>query len=317
MNNLLPSGFSDLLPPHARTRRMMMSHVLSAFEAIGAQEVFPAMMEFEESRADDAMRRSTFRAVDPESKKTLALRADMTPQIARIASSSLADAPRPLKLCYGGTNLRVSAGMLEPRRQLTQVGMEIFGDDGDAQLEAQMISIALTVLKELCEGKKLLIDFNMPNLVQAYLAIAKEHGMEDAAALAIRNKAASSEAASALPALSKILNISGDYATALEALKAVTVTHEALRYALEDSIAQVSQLASILKEFEFDVRFTLDPLDMVRAQAYSGVNYALFVDGLKSEIGRGGRYVSEQDAGNSETASGLTLYLDELIEMEE
>lgn len=312
-NNLLPSGFTDLLPPHARTRRMMMTHLLAAFEAIGAAEVFPAMMEFEESltaNASENYGKTVFRAIDPMSHKTLALRADMTQQIARIAGSALADSPRPLKLCYGGTNLRVSAGMLDPRRQLTQVGMEIFGEKNPTQSEAQILSSAMNAVKELLPNTKLTLDLALPALREAVMAQAEYAANETLADTAIRQKSLAKAKESGVPMLVELLEISGDWKAGIAALQALSPANDALKTAINDSVEAAQQLASAISSFEFDVTITLDALDSRGFGYYSNISYSLFASTISSEIGRGGRYVTE----NNEQAMGLTLYLDDVIE---
>src|SRR5271157_3079194 len=92
---LLPAGLRDLLPPDA-----------------GA-----------------AVAEQTFRLMDPDSQRMMGLRADTTPQVARIAATRLATAPRPLRLSYAGQCLRVRGSQLAPQRQVAQAGVELIGAD--------------------------------------------------------------------------------------------------------------------------------------------------------------------------------------------
>lgn len=290
-----------------------MHHFLSAFEAIGAQEIFPAMMEYEETLSDQDSR-TLFRAVDPTSHKTLSLRGDMTPQIARIAGTALKGSPRPLKLSYAGTNMRVSAGMLNPRRQFTQVGMEVFGSSKTdvAADECKTLSIALTVLKEVLPGKKITLDISLPELTRAFIANAPEASRE-AAEEAIRHKSISkAEAIYPNSNIATLITLGGDRKAALETLKSLTLPTAELEAAKQSSIAAAEELANILAEFEFDVAITIDPLDLRAAAHYDTVSYTLLIEGFSNEIGRGGRYTTN----TGETATGLTLYLDDVIEKE-
>src|SRR3546814_15448029 len=70
-----------------------------------------------------------FRFVDPSSLRMLALRSDMTPQIGRIAATSMAGAPRPLRLCYCGETAVIRADQLDPARQRLPLGAEVIGAD--------------------------------------------------------------------------------------------------------------------------------------------------------------------------------------------
>ena len=101
----------------------------------GYERVKPPLVEFEEnllSGAGAAMAQDTFRLMDPISQRMIGLRADMTPQVARIAATRLANAPRPLRLCYAGQVLRVKGSELRPERQVGQVGAELIGADAAA-----------------------------------------------------------------------------------------------------------------------------------------------------------------------------------------
>ena len=129
---LLPLGLSDLLPPEAAVEARVVSAMMAVLESHGYERVKPPLMEFEEnllSGAGAAMAKETFRLMDPISQRMIGLRADMTTQVARIASTRLADAPRPLRLCYAGQVLRVKGSQLRPERQVGQVGAELIGTD--------------------------------------------------------------------------------------------------------------------------------------------------------------------------------------------
>ena len=94
---LLPAGLRDLLPPDALTEASAVERLMAIFASHGFARVKPPMMEFEEnllSGAGAAIADQSFRLMDPDSHRMMALRADMTPQIARIAATRLAEIPR-------------------------------------------------------------------------------------------------------------------------------------------------------------------------------------------------------------------------------
>ncbi len=108
---LLPTGIHDLLPPEAEIEAAVVSQLMATLTAHGYERVKPPLVEFEEtlfSGAGAAMATATFRMMDPISHRMIGVRADMTPQIARIAAIRLANAARPLRLSYAGQVLRVS-----------------------------------------------------------------------------------------------------------------------------------------------------------------------------------------------------------------
>src|SRR5271167_5176404 len=129
---LLPAGLRDLLPPDAETEASAVEALMNVFASHGYQRVKPPLLEFEDSLfagAGAATADQTFRLMDPESQRMMGLRADTTPQVARIASTRLAAAPRPLRLCYAGQCLLVRGSQLAPDRQITQAGIELIGTD--------------------------------------------------------------------------------------------------------------------------------------------------------------------------------------------
>ena len=105
---------------------------MDVFAAHGYQRVKPPLLEFEDSLlagSGAAVAEQTFRLMDPDSQRMMGLRADTTPQVARIATTRLADAPRPLRLSYAGQCLRVRGTQLAPDRQIAQAGIELIGHD--------------------------------------------------------------------------------------------------------------------------------------------------------------------------------------------
>ena len=99
--DLLPEGLQDRLPTSAERITSAMRACLDALDAHGYDRVRPPLLEFEDSlasRMQGVQTRRMFRFVDPGSLRTLALRSDITPQVGRIAATSLKDAPRPLRL---------------------------------------------------------------------------------------------------------------------------------------------------------------------------------------------------------------------------
>src|SRR5687768_2002601 len=107
---LLPEGLADLLPPEAEAEATVVSRLMATLAAHGYERVKPPLVEYEEtllSGAGASMAKDTFRLMDPISQRMVGLRADMTPQVARIAASRLKAVPRPLRLSYAGQVLRV------------------------------------------------------------------------------------------------------------------------------------------------------------------------------------------------------------------
>ena len=103
--DLLPEGLEDQLPREAAAATRIMRAAVDAMDAHGYDRVIPPLIEFEKSlagRMAGVQSRRMFRFVDPLSLRMMALRNDITAQVGRIAATGLANAPRPLRLCYAG-----------------------------------------------------------------------------------------------------------------------------------------------------------------------------------------------------------------------
>ena len=145
---LLPAGLRDLLPPDAETEAASVEALMEVFAAHGYQRVKPPLLEFEDSLlagSGAAVAEQTFRLMDPESQRMMGLRADTTPQVARIATTRLAHAPRPLRLSYAGQCLRVRGTQLAPDRQIAQAGIELIGCDNPAA-DAEIVLVGAEAL---------------------------------------------------------------------------------------------------------------------------------------------------------------------------
>ena len=107
---LLPAGLQDVLYPQAENDAKASEIIMDCLSSFGYERVQPPLVEFEDSLLEDrlgaALSDKTFRLLDPLSHKMMALRADMTAQIARISGSRLSHKPRPLRLSYCGTVMR-------------------------------------------------------------------------------------------------------------------------------------------------------------------------------------------------------------------
>src|SRR5208282_998846 len=151
---LLPTGMHDLLPPEAEIEATVVARLMATLAAHGYERVKPPLVEFEETLfagAGAAMATATFRMMDPVAHRMIGVRADMTPQIARIAATRLGNAPRPLRLSYAGQVLRVRASEIRPERQVGEVGAELIGAAGPAA-DVEVIAVAGAALAALAGG---------------------------------------------------------------------------------------------------------------------------------------------------------------------
>jgi ATP phosphoribosyltransferase regulatory subunit len=302
---LLPAGLRDLLPPEAAAEAAGVEAAMAVFAAHAYRRVKPPLLEFEDSfvgGSGAAVADQSFRIMDPESHRMMVLRADMTPQIARIAATRLAGQPRPLRLSYSGQCVRVR-GAAGTDRQVPQAGVELIGADS-AAADAEVMLVAVEALTALGLAR-LSLDLTLPPLVPALLDDAGITGATRqglSRALDRKDAAGVTEFGGALaPMLTDLLLAAGPAAGALQALSRarLPLICRDLADRLHDVVARMQTAAP-------QVRVTVDPLEFRGFRYHTGLALTLFAPGWHEELGRGGRYFST----DGEPATGITLYAD-------
>ncbi len=312
---LLPAGLRDLLPPEAETEAAAVEALMAVFAAHGYQRVKPPLLEFEDSLlagTGGAVADQTFRLMDPASHRMMALRSDTTPQIARLATTRLADAPRPLRLSYAGQCLRVRATQLAPERQIAQAGIELIGADSPAA-DAELVLVAAEALAAL-GLRRVSVDLTAPPLIPALLddagfdeptrrSLARALDRKDAAAV-------QTLAGTLAPTLIDLLLAAGTAPRALAALRAAALPAPARAQALrlEETVAAIAARAPGLGLGGLTV--TVDPVEFRGYRYHTGLCMTVYAPGHNEELGRGGRYLCGEA---EEPAAGVTLYPDAVL----
>jgi ATP phosphoribosyltransferase regulatory subunit len=314
---LLPVGMHDLLPPEAEIEAGVVAQLMATLGVHGYERVKPPLVEFEEtlfSGAGAAMANATFRMMDPVSHRMIGVRADMTPQIARIAATRLGGAPRPLRLSYAGQVLRVRGSEIRPERQIGQVGAELIGAAG-AAADVEAIAVAGAALAGL-GVPHLTVDITLPTLVPA---IAEAYGVggecEAALRAALDHKDAAAVTALAGEAgelLERLLFAAGPAATTLAALDRLDLPARAS--------AERARLSAVLDGLAIaapGLKVTVDPVENRGFEYHTGISFTFFAGesaahGPVGELGRGGRY-DAGDPASPEPGTGFTLYTDTIL----
>ena len=313
---LLPSGFVDLLPPEAAQEADAIAALMKCFAGFGYERIKPPMVEFEDSLLAPGpgamLAHETFRLMDPVSHRMMGLRSDITPQIARIASSRLAGEPRPLRLSYANDVLRTKAGQQRIERQFSQVGCELIGADG-IEAEIESCVLALIGLDDL-GLKSVTIDLCLPQLAAKIFESfdVKESDRRNLCRAIERREQDNVEKIKTPAAgiLSKIMASSGNARQALDILKTLDVS-DAAQKDIQNLEAVYEGLSKAIDELGLDVAVTIDALENRGFEYHSALGFTLFAKNVRGELGRGGRY-DVRFGGNTEgeTAAGFTLYMD-------
>lgn len=306
---LLPAGLRDELPPQAGLEAMIGERVTAILAGHGYRRVKPPLLEFEESLLDGtgaALGPQMFRLMDPVSQRMMGLRTDTTVQVVRIAKTRLSTAPRPLRLSYAGQVLRVRGSQLRPERQFGQVGAELIGS-GDRAADLEVALLAVESLHAL-GVRKVALNLCDPRLVPtvcAGLGMAAEAAAAARYALDRKDGAALARAAGeAAAALKPYLRV-GTADVVVARLRAAGPPPAAgLLIDALDHIALELQAAAP------ELLVTIDPGEYRGFEYHNGPAFALFADGVRGELGRGGRYGGHNGV---EDATGFTLYMDSLL----
>ena len=304
---LLPAGLSDGLSPDAGFEAAIVERLIGAFSAWGYERVKPPLIEFEDSLLSgpgEAMAADTFRLMDPVSQRMMGLRADITPQVGRIAASRLQKSPRPVRLSYAGEVLRVKGEQMRPERQIGQAGVELIGTTA-AAADAEVVLLGAEALAAI-GVTQLVVDLNVPTLAPALL---KEAGIADPkpliAALDRKDMAAVRQAAKGLaPMLESLVQAVGPADAAIAALQGLKLGGEAATQR-----ERLREVVALIRAARPDLTLTVDPTDHRGFEYHTGVTFSLLGPRVRGDFGRGGRYINQ--AG--EPATGFTLYLDTLL----
>ncbi len=312
---VLPDHIADVLPSEARHIEELRRQLLDTARGYGFELVMPPLLEHLESLltgTGEALDLQTFKLVDQLSGRMMGLRADTTPQVARI-DAHLLNRQGVTRLCYCGPVLHTRPDRPHATREPLQFGAEIYGHAGqEADLEA--LGLALDCLRATQVGP-VTVDMADVRLVRALLAGVPV----DAAALARVHAALAAKDASALASLTRdfpaasrqglaaLVELYGDIAVLEEAARHLPATE-----AVRQSLAQLRWLAGEVAQAGVKVSFDL--ADLRGYAYYSGVRFGLYVPGASDALVRGGRY-DEVGAvfGRNRPAVGFSLDLRELV----
>ena len=315
---LLPEHMADVLPAQASRIEQLRRRLLDRARGYGYELVMPPLLEHLESLLSGTgseLDLQTFKLVDQLSGRLLGLRADTTPQAARI-DAHLLNHEGVTRLCYCGPVLHTRpAGLLSTREPL-QFGAEVFGHAGlEADLEA--LELALDCLQaaaceplvhDLADARVLRgVLAGVPIDAQGLKDVVQALADKDAALVHALSQTMPDEARAGLRALLSLYGDGDVLARARRDLPARALIHTALD--------ELEWLCSHLQRAYPSLRVGFDLSDMGGYAYYSGPRFAIFGAGCSDALARGGRY-DEVGAvfGRNRPAVGFSLDLKTLAE---
>jgi ATP phosphoribosyltransferase regulatory subunit len=317
-NWLLPEAIDDVLPDEAAALERLRRTLLDHFAQHGYRLVRPPLVEHLDSLLTGSARDldlQTFKVVDPLSGRLLGVRADITPQVARIDAHLLNEAGAT-RLCYAGSVLRAVAEGPGATREVVQVGAELFGVPG-IDGDREVIGLALSSLTT-AGVSRLHLDLGHMGV---YRAVANGAGLadgDDAAlfdALRTKDEPAVRALTRHLPpawraALEALPGLYGPAADVLRDARARLPDIPSIANALE-SLDAIAQAAAPLVD-----ALHIDLADLRGYHYHNGTIFSVFTEGEPNAVGKGGRYDGIGKAfGRARPATGFTLDLRQLADL--
>ncbi|MBI2218609.1 MAG: ATP phosphoribosyltransferase regulatory subunit [Candidatus Rokubacteria bacterium] len=291
----LPKGARVYLPDEAGRKRQVESRLFDVFTRWGYREIVTSGFEYFDVLAlgtDVVLQENMFKLVDRETGRMLALRADITPQIARIVASRLRDEPKPLRLAYVTNVFRWEEPRISHYRELYQAGVELIGLE-KPEAEVEIVAMTIEGLHALAL-QRFQIDVGHLDFFRGIL----EELDVDAERTAVIREALSRKDLSTLERVVGDIKPPPRVAEALLALPTLfghaEVLDRAAAYALnaraERALANLAELHRLLRIYGLAETVMLDLGEVRGFDYYSGMHFEAYVADFGASIAGGGRY---------------------------
>ncbi len=314
-NWLLPEYIEDVLPAEAARIESLRRTLLDLFKVHGYQYVIPPMLEYMESLITGVghdLDLATFKVVDQLTGRLMGVRADMTPQAARI-DAHLLNNQGITRLCYAGSVLRTKPDGLAQTREPLQLGAELYGHAGvESDIEIQRLLIKAL---QAIGIQQVHMDFSHVNVFGSLIESSRiDAQLEQDLYTALQSKDQSAVAKLAKDldktireALIQLTELNGDKTILAKAEKVLPATP-----AIQAALASLTKVSDSLATMDAIVSFDFSEL---RGYHYhSGIVFAAYAQGYKGPLALGGRYDEVGKAfGRARPATGFSLDLRGLV----
>jgi len=319
---LLPDGIEEVLPEEAARLEALRRRLLDTCAAWGYEQVVPPLIEFLDSLLTGAghdLELQTFKLTDPLSGRLLGVRADMTPQVARIDAHNL-KREQPSRLSYVGTVLRAYGDPLDKSRSPVQIGAELYGYGGvEADLEVIRLMLELLAQAGVLEVH---LDMGHVGIYRGLARLAGLHQESEAELFDILQRKSRPDLVeflaqcdcpeSAKRPLASLLELNGSFEVLEQARQGLAGTGEMVGDALNTLI----EVAEHLRCQYLALPIHFDLAELRGYHYHTGLVFAAFVPGHGREIARGGRYDDIGRAfGRARPAVGFSADLKQLLQL--
>ncbi len=315
---ILPDQISDLLPPEAAVFERLRRRLIDLYSGYGYQFFMPPLVEYAEALrvtgAHDLERRS-FKLTDAASGRLLGLRADITPQAARVDAHLLGESGLS-RLCYAGPVVHAEAASLLAHREPFQVGCELFGHAGlEADLEIQELALASLDAAGLASVHLDLTDRSIflalraqdPGLARHEDRVLDALRWKDRTALRGLSAGLAPETLRLCEALMTLYGPATGAGGVIERARAALPQTDAIAAAI-DRLEAVAKSALFVRHPS--CHLTIDLADLAGWRYHNGIMFSIHCPGVPDAVVRGGRYDGVGEAfGRARPATGFSLEL--------
>jgi ATP phosphoribosyltransferase regulatory subunit len=319
---ILPDGIQEELPNEAEKLEMLRRNLIDMYQNWGYRLALPPLVEFMDSlRAGSGtlLDLQTIKITDTLSGRLMGIRADMTPQVARIDAHRL-KTDGINRLCYYGRVLRTKSTHPSGSRSPLQVGAELFGHAG-LDSDYEIINLMLETLKT-CKVDKIIIDIGH---VQIFRGLAQQAGLseqEEKLFFEMLQRKSIPE----IQAWLNEKNINTDVRAMLLALPTLNGSTDIINEArstlakasndVQDALSYLSELVKRIQTTWSEVSLHIDLSELRGYTYHNGIVYAAYSQSTGRELARGGRYddIGER-FGNARPATGFSCNLCQLAEL--
>ncbi|BCG63000.1 MAG: ATP phosphoribosyltransferase regulatory subunit [Methyloprofundus sp.] len=293
---LLPDGVEEVLPDDAQHLETLRRQLLDVFQCWGYAKVIPPFIDYLDSLLTGSghdLNLQTFKLTDQLSGEVLGIRADMTPQVARIDAHTLSH-QQPSRLCYVGTTLHTRGSALDKTRIPMQIGAELFGHAGiESDTEVAQLMLETLAMAGL---KNVHLDLGHVGIYRGLVAQAGLTTEQELELFEVLQRKANCELAELLEKYAvaddlraiflSLPKLNGDQAILSDAVAVFAAADASVKAAL----AQLCELADILHGYYPELTISFDLAELRGYHYHTGMVFSAFVPQVGKEIARGGRY---------------------------
>ncbi|MBN4079452.1 ATP phosphoribosyltransferase regulatory subunit, partial [Beggiatoa alba] len=310
----------ELLPPQAERLEQLRRELLDLFKSWGYELVIPSLVEYLDSLLTgmgNDLELQTFKLTDQLNGRLMGVRADITPQVARIDAHRLLDREGPVRLCYQGTVLHTRGDGLGGSRSFTQIGAELYGHSG-VESDAEMVCLMLQTLT-LADVGPVYVDLGHVGIFRALTQTAGLDSAQESALFDALQRKAVPEIQSLLASLDvdaktrqafeDLVWLNGDSDVLARARKSLASNAAALK-----AVDDIERVAARVSRQQPGVQLHFDLAELRGFHYHTGVVFAAYQPGQGCAIAQGGRYDDIGKVfGRARAATGFSADLRSLI----